>query len=116
MQALQGIKVVELSRALSGPFCAMVLADLGADVIKVEPGPGGDMSQTWAPFDRGVSTYYLSCNSNKRSLRIDFRNPEGLAAIHRLIDDANVVIENTSLARPTAWDSAMTSSARVIRG
>src|SRR5471032_1381668 len=94
MQALQGIKVVELSRALSGPFCSMVLADLGADVIKVEPGPGGDMSRTWGPFDRGVSTYYLSCNRNKRGVCIDFRNPEGLAAIHRLIDDADVVIEN----------------------
>ena len=94
MQALQGIKVVELSRALSGPFCSMVLADLGADVIKVEPGPAGDMSRTWGPFDRGVSTYYLSCNRNKRGVCIDFRSPEGLAAIHRLIDDADVVIEN----------------------
>ncbi|NPT37134.1 CaiB/BaiF CoA transferase family protein [Paraburkholderia xenovorans] len=94
MQALQGIKVVELSRALSGPFCSMVLADLGADVIKVEPGPGGDMSRTWGPFDRGVSTYYLSCNRNKRGVCIDFRHPEGLAAIHRLIDGADVVIEN----------------------
>jgi crotonobetainyl-CoA:carnitine CoA-transferase CaiB-like acyl-CoA transferase len=73
MQALQGIKVVELSRALSGPFCSMVLADLGADVIKVEPGPHGDMSRTWGPFDRGVSTYYLSCNRNKRGVCIDFR-------------------------------------------
>lgn len=94
MQALQGIKVVELSRALSGPFCSMVLADLGADVIKVEPGPSGDMSRTWGPFDRGVSTYYLSCNRNKRGVCIDFRQPEGLAAIHRLIDGADVVIEN----------------------
>ena len=94
MQALQGIKIVDLSRALSGPFCSMVLADLGADVIKVEPGPNGDMSRTWGPFDRGVSTYYLSCNRNKRGVCIDFRNPEGLAAIHRLIDSADVVIEN----------------------
>ncbi|RON31393.1 CaiB/BaiF CoA-transferase family protein [Pseudomonas brassicacearum] len=94
MQALQGVKIVDLSRALSGPFCTMVLADLGADVIKVEPGPTGDMSRTWGPFDRGVSTYYLSCNRNKRGLCIDFRNPQGLATIRRLIDDADVVIEN----------------------
>ncbi len=94
MQALQGIKIIDLSRALSGPFCTMVLADLGADVIKVEPGPTGDMSRTWGPFDRGVSTYYLSCNRNKRGLCVDFRNPRGLDTIQQLIDDADVVIEN----------------------
>ncbi|VVN66905.1 CaiB/BaiF CoA transferase family protein [Pseudomonas fluorescens] len=94
MQALQGVKIVDLSRALSGPFCTMVLADLGADVIKIEPGPTGDMSRTWGPFDRGVSTYYLSCNRNKRGMCIDFRNPKGLATIEQLIDDADVVIEN----------------------
>jgi formyl-CoA transferase len=94
MQALQGVKIVDLSRALSGPFCTMVLADLGADVIKIEPGPTGDMSRTWGPFDRGVSTYYLSCNRNKRGMCIDLRNPEGLTTIQQLIDDADVVIEN----------------------
>lgn len=94
MQALQGIKIIDLSRALSGPFCTMVLADLGADVIKVEPGPDGDMSRTWGPFDRGVSTYYLSCNRNKRGLCVDFRSPEGLNTILQLIDGADVVIEN----------------------
>ncbi|MBJ2260700.1 CaiB/BaiF CoA transferase family protein [Pseudomonas shahriarae] len=94
MQALHGVKIVDLSRALSGPFCTMVLADLGADVIKVESGPDGDMSRTWGPFDRGVSTYYLSCNRNKRGMCIDLRNPKGLATLQQLIDDADVVIEN----------------------
>lgn len=94
MQALQGIKIIDLSRALSGPFCSMVLADMGADVIKVEPGPDGDMSRTWGPFDRGVSTYYLSCNRNKRGLCLDFRDPSGLDTIQQLIDGADVVIEN----------------------
>ncbi|WP_016971738.1 CaiB/BaiF CoA transferase family protein [Pseudomonas tolaasii] len=94
MQALQGIKIIDLSRALSGPFCTMVLADLGADVIKVEPGPDGDMSRTWGPFDRGVSTYYLSCNRNKRGLCLDFRNPRGLDTLQQLIEGADVVIEN----------------------
>lgn len=72
----------------------MVLADLGADVIKVEAGPGGDMSRAWGPFDQGVSTYYLSCNRNKRGLCVDMRDPRGLAALRRLIDGADVVIEN----------------------
>jgi len=94
MQALQGIKIVDLSRALSGPFCSMILADFGADVIKVEPGPSGDMSRTWGPFDRGVSTYYLSCNRNKRGVCVDFRQPQGLAVVQQLIDGADVVIEN----------------------
>ncbi|WPX16598.1 CaiB/BaiF CoA-transferase family protein [Pseudomonas sp. 10S4] len=95
MQALKGVKIVDLSRALSGPFCHH-----GAGRPRRrrdqdrEPGPTGDMSRTWGPFDRGVSTYYLSCNRNKRGMCIDFRRPEGLATIQRLIDDADVVIEN----------------------
>src|ERR1700739_2150975 len=83
MQALKGIKVIDLTRALSGPFCAMVLADLGADVIKVETSPNGDMSRSWGPFDRGISTYYLSCNRNKRGLCVDLRDEKGLQALRR---------------------------------
>jgi crotonobetainyl-CoA:carnitine CoA-transferase CaiB-like acyl-CoA transferase len=94
MKALQGLKVVDLTRALSGPFCAMVLADLGADVVKVEAGPHGDMSRSWGPFDRGISTYYMSCNRNKRGLSVDLRDPRGLEAVRRLIDGADVVLEN----------------------
>ncbi|MDR5804777.1 CoA transferase [Caballeronia sp. LZ001] len=94
MRSLQGLKVVDLTRALSGPFCSMVLADLGADVIKVEAGPNGDMSRVWGPFDRGVSTYYLSCNRNKRGICVDFRSSRGLDVVRRLIDDADVVVEN----------------------
>ena len=94
MKSLLGVKVIHLTRALSGPFCSMILADFGADVVKVEPLPGGDMSRTWGPFDRGVSTYYLSCNRNKRSIAIDFRNPRSLEVLLRLMDTADVVLEN----------------------
>ena len=94
MNSLRGIRVVDLTRALSGPFCSMTLADFGADVIKVEPSPGGDMSRDWGPLDRGVSTYFLSCNRNKRSLCVDFRSPQGLEAVLRLIDTADIVLEN----------------------
>ena len=94
MKSLQGVKVVDLTRALSGPFCSMVLADLGADIVKVEPFPGGDMSRTWGPFDRGVSTYFLSCNRNKRSLCVDFRSPKGIEVVLGLIDGADIVLEN----------------------
>ena len=94
MESLKGIKVVDLTRALSGPFCSMTLADFGADVIKVEPFPSGDMSRSWGPLDRGISTYFLSCNRNKRSICVDFRKPEGIEVIQRLIDTADIVLEN----------------------
>ncbi|MBN3788986.1 CaiB/BaiF CoA-transferase family protein [Burkholderia sp. Ac-20353] len=120
MQALQGIKVVDLSRALSGPFCSMVLADLGADVIKVESGPHGDMSRTWGPFDRGVSTYYLSCNRNKRGICVDFRQPAGLDVVRQLIAQADVVIENfkggTMEAMGLGYDVLSARDPRLVMG
>lgn len=73
---LQGIRVLDLTRALSGLFAAMILGDLGATVVKVEPSEGGDMTRTWGPFAAGQSAYYLSANRSKRSLALDFRHPE----------------------------------------
>ena len=120
MQALQGIKVVDLTRALSGPFCSMVLADLGADVVKVEAGPHGDMSRAWGPFDRGISTYYLSCNRNKRGLCVDLRDPRGLEAVRRLIDGADVVIENfkpgTIESMGLGYETLSASHPRLVMG
>ena len=120
MLALQGLKVIDLSRALSGPFCSMALADLGADVIKVEPGPSGDMSRNWGPFDRDISVYYLSCNRNKRSLCVDFHNPDGLAAVRHLIDDAAIVIENfkpgTMESMGLGYDALSARNPRLIMG
>ena len=81
---LDGIRVLDLSRALAGPFCAMILGDLGADVVKVEPTPDGEMIRGWGPFDRDISTYYLSANRNKRSLALNFRDPEGIAVIRKM--------------------------------
>ena len=91
---LAGIQVVDLTRALSGPFCSMILADLGADVIKVEPMGSGDMIRTWGPFDQGQSAYYLSTNRNKRGIAVNFRDARGLALIRRMADSADVVVEN----------------------
>ena len=91
---LAGVRVLDLTRALSGPFCAMILADMGADVVKIEPLPNGEMSRAWGPFDHGVSTYFLSTNRNKRDLAIDFRKPEGLALIRELSLSADVLVEN----------------------
>lgn len=91
---LEGVRVLDLTRALSGPFCTMILADLGAEVVKVEPGPTGDMIRQWGPFDRGVSAYYLSSNRNKLGLGLDFRHPEGLSLLRELALESDIVVEN----------------------
>ncbi len=91
---LAGLRVLDLSRALAGPFCAMILADLGADVIKVEPTPEGEMVRGWGPFKDGISVYYLSIHRNKRSLAVNFRDPAGLELIRTLADQSDILVEN----------------------
>jgi crotonobetainyl-CoA:carnitine CoA-transferase CaiB-like acyl-CoA transferase len=95
--ALEGIRVVDLTRALAGPYCTLMLADHGADVIKVEIPSGGDETRQWAPPDiNGVSAYYLSINRNKRSVTCDLKHPDGKRVLERLIERADVVVENFS--------------------
>src|SRR5690625_1072964 len=98
MQSLSGIKVLDLTRALAGPFCTLILADLGAEVIKVEPTPKGEMAREWGPFDDATSVYYLSCNRNKKSLAVNFRSEEGLALLRQLILKSDVVIQKIGRA------------------
>ncbi len=98
---LAGLRVLDLSRALAGPFCATILADLGADVIKVEPTPAGEMVRGWGPFAEGISVYYLSIHRNKRSLAVNFRDEAGLELIRSLADQVDIVIENF---KPGAMD------------
>ncbi|HEV3005733.1 MAG TPA: CoA transferase, partial [Pirellulales bacterium] len=102
---LAGLKVLDLSRVLAGPVCTQLLADLGADVVKVErPGAGDDTRQWGPPFldGDGPSGYYLSCNRGKRSLALDLNHPEGREVADDLIRRADVLVENflpDSLAR-----------------
>ena len=91
---LESIRVLDLSRALSGPFCTMILADLGADVAKVEPLPDGEMIRGWGPFHEGIGVFYLSVNRNKRSLAVDFRSEAGRQLLRRLASRADVLVEN----------------------
>ncbi len=91
---LESLRVLDLTRALSGPFCTMILGDLGADVIKVEPTPDGEMIRAWGPFHDGIGVFYLSVNRNKRSLAIDFRNPKGLDLLNRIACESDVLVEN----------------------
>ncbi len=91
---LAGLLVADFSRVLAGPYATMLLADLGADVIKVE-GPGGDDTRSWRPPARGeVSTYYLSINRNKRSIVLDLKDDDDLAAARELARRADIMIEN----------------------
>lgn len=94
--ALDGVRVLDLSRVLAGPFATMMLGDLGADVIKVERPDGGDETRGWGPpFDaRGQATYFLSVNRNKRSLVLDLRDDGDLARARELALSADVVVEN----------------------
>ncbi len=95
--ALEGIRVIDLTRALAGPYCTLMLGDHGADVIKVEMPGTGDETREWAPpHVNGVSAYYLAINRNKRSVTIDLKNVEGKKILERLIEGADVVVENFS--------------------
>jgi formyl-CoA transferase/CoA:oxalate CoA-transferase len=95
MQPLQGLKVVDLTRVLAGPFCAMLLGDMGADVIKVEEPVAGDDARAWGPFvGSGWSAYFVGVNRSKRSLALDLRTPSGRDVLGRLLGQADVLIEN----------------------
>lgn len=93
--ALDGIKVVELAQIMAGPTCGLMLADLGADVIKVEKRPGGDDARSYRePAIRGEPASFMMLNRNKRSIAVDLKAPGGADVVHRLIAGADVVIEN----------------------
>jgi crotonobetainyl-CoA:carnitine CoA-transferase CaiB-like acyl-CoA transferase len=92
---LSGVSVLDLTRVLSGPYCTMLLADMGARVIKVERPGDGDETRAWGPpFVGGESAYFLGTNRNKESITLDFKRPEGRRIIDRLLDQADVVVEN----------------------
>lgn len=91
---LDGIFVLDFSQVFAGPLCAQSLGDLGAEVIKVEPPNKGDDSRGWPPFREGIGATYLSANRNKKSLALDLKHPEGLAAAHRIAARADIVIES----------------------
>jgi formyl-CoA transferase len=94
-QALQGVRVLDLSRILAGPFCTMMLGDLGAEIIKLERPGSGDDTRTWGPpFSGGESAYYLCCNRNKKSMTVDLRSPEGQELVRRLAAESDVLVEN----------------------
>src|SRR5437660_6311249 len=106
--ALEGLKVIDLSRVLGGPYCAQMLADHGADVIKVEP-PQGDEVRDWGPpfHDQPDGTrdasYFIGVNRNKRSIGLDLGRPEGREVLLRLLAGADVLVENFKPGATERW-------------
>src|SRR2546422_11707142 len=95
MTPLEGLTVLDLTRVLSGPYCTMLLADMGARVIKIEQPVKGDDTRGWGPpFVEGESAYFLSINRNKESVTLDFKRPEGRALLDRLAAKAGVAADN----------------------
>lgn len=104
MQALTGITVLDCSRVLAGPYCAMLLGDLGANVIKVEQPGRGDETRSWGPpFVGGESPYFWSANRNKRSLTLDLACDEGRAILRRLLVQSDIFIENYKVGTLDRW-------------
>jgi CoA:oxalate CoA-transferase len=97
IKPLEGIRVVDLSRALAGPYCTALLADMGAEIIKVESLNGGDTARQWPPFENEHSLYFDAVNRSKRSVCIDFYSPEGREILEKLIADCDVLVENFKL-------------------
>ena len=95
MTPLDGIRIIDLSRVVSGPFCTMTLADMGADVIKIEePGIGDESRAFGPPFLGGESPYFLSINRNKRSCTVNLKSEDGKGILWKMLGTADVVIEN----------------------
>ena len=101
-QPLKGIRVLDLTRVLAGPFCAMLLGDMGAEVIKVEETGKGDDTRGWPPFAGGESTYFMSVNRNKKSITLNLKAPEGRDILKKLVATADIFVENY---RPGAFEA-----------
>ncbi len=93
-KALEGIKVIDLSRVIAGPNCTMILGDLGAEIIKIEKKGEGDISRGYEPFYKGESTYFMTYNRNKKSVTLDFRHEKAVEVLEKLIVNADVLVEN----------------------
>ena len=102
--ALHGLKVLDLTRVLAGPLCAMFLGDLGADVLKIERPGRGDDTRAWGPpFAEGESAYYLNINRNKRSMTLNLGSERGREILGDLIRGSDIVIDNFKLGTMQRW-------------
>src|SRR5260370_41042544 len=101
--ALAGIKVIDLSRVLGGPYCTQMLGDHGAEIIKVEP-PQGDETRGWGPPFRGdAASYFIGINRNKRGIVLDLSKPQAREVVFRLLETADVLVENLKTGTLEKW-------------
>ncbi len=118
MPPLDGLKVIDLTRVLAGPFCTMMLGDMGAEVIKIEEPQHGDDTRAWGPFVDGWSSFFLGMNRNKKSVALDLKSRDGAEALRRLIRDADVLVESVrpgSLAKlGFGFDDAQNLNPRLV--
>ena len=119
MLPLDDIRIIDLTRVLAGPYCTMMLADLGAEVIKVEQPGRGDESRQWGPpFAGGESAYFLSINRNKQDITLNLQHPRARDILRELIRHADVVIENFKLGAMEEWglgyDALKQSNPRLV--
>jgi crotonobetainyl-CoA:carnitine CoA-transferase CaiB-like acyl-CoA transferase len=94
MAPLQGLRVLDLTRVVAGPFCTMMLGDMGAEVLKIEEPQHGDDSRAWAPYIQGWGSFYLALNRSKKSVALDLKTKDGAEALTRLVETADVLIES----------------------
>src|ERR1700743_2893751 len=106
MRALDGIKVLDLATFVAGPYCATILAEFGAEVIKVEPPSGESLRQFGTPTDCGDSLVWLSESRNKKSLSLNLKTPEGVALLRRLAAKVDVIVENFRPGTLEKWGLA----------
>ena len=111
--ALHGLRVLDMSRVLAGPFCCMMLGDHGADVIKVEPPEGDETRRYGPPFVDGESTYYLGINRNKRSIALDLASADGQEVVRRLAATSDVLVENFRSGATERWGLAYADLAKL---
>lgn len=104
-QLLEGVRVLDLSRVLAGPYCTMMLGDLGADIIKIEAPSLGDDTRRWGPpFAKGgESAYFLCVNRNKRSLTLNLKTEQGLEILKRLVRTSDILVENFRVGTMQKW-------------
>src|SRR5579872_7355973 len=94
MPPLSGLRVIDLTRVVAGPFCTMMLGDMGAEVLKIEEPQHGDDTRAWAPYIGGEGSFFLALNRSKKSVALDLKTPDGAAALRQLIAGADMLIEN----------------------
>jgi len=116
--ALTGLRVIDLSRVLAGPLCTQMLADHGADVVKIEPPSGDETRQLGPPFDAaGDAAYFSAVNRGKRALSLDLARPEGRAVLEALLNDADILVENYLPGTMERWNLGCDDVCRsAIRG